>query len=122
MNNHRIEIKNAEVQIFDRNCARFPFGANTDLRKQWHWLQRFMGFTGGGAQGIGRQALAVLSATTYDAGIIKKDRAQNVFSQSFLEFQARMITDYRIKHGAELVQKHKATFAQVENSLVFQLR
>ena len=66
------------------------------------------------AQGIGRQALAVLDATTYDAGIIKRDHAQNVFSQSFLEFQARMITDYRIKHGAELIQKHKATFARVE--------
>ena len=66
------------------------------------------------AQGIGREALQVLDATTYDTGIIKKDRAQNVFSQSFLEFQARMITDYRIKHGAELIQKHKATFARVE--------
>ena len=66
------------------------------------------------AQGIGRQALSVLDATTYDVGIIKKDRAQNVFSQSFLEFQGRMVTDYRIKHGAELIQKHKATFAQVE--------
>ena len=66
------------------------------------------------AQGIGRQALSVLDDITYDPGIVKKDRAQNIFSQSFLEFQARMITDYRIKHGAELVQKHKATFARVE--------
>ena len=66
------------------------------------------------AQGIGRQALSALDGVTYDPGIIKKDRAQNVFSQSFLEFQARMITDYRIKHGAELVQKHKAIFARVE--------
>ena len=66
------------------------------------------------AQGIGRQALSALDGITYDPGIIKKDRAQNVFSQSFLEFQARMITDYRIKHGAELVQKHKAIFARVE--------
>ena len=69
------------------------------------------------AQGIGRQALAVLDGITYDAGIVKKDRAQNIFSQSFLEFQARMITDYRIKHGAELVQKHKATFARVEKAV-----
>ena len=66
------------------------------------------------ANGIGRQALAVLDGTTYDVGIIKKDRAQNIFSQSFLEFQARMITDYRIKQGAALVQKHKAIFSRVE--------
>jgi membrane-bound lytic murein transglycosylase B len=65
-------------------------------------------------QGIGNVALAVLDATTYDAGIIKKDRAQNVFSQSFLQFSGRMATDYRIKHGAELIQKNKATFAAVE--------
>jgi lytic murein transglycosylase len=36
----------------------------------------------------------------------KKDRAQNIFSQSFLEFQVHMIA-ITIKHGAELVQKHK---------------
>jgi len=66
------------------------------------------------AQGMGRQALSVLDGITYDPSVIKKDRAQNVFSQSFLEFQARMITDYRIKQGAALVQKHKAVFARVE--------
>ena len=29
------------------------------------------------AQGLGRQALSALDGVTYDAGIIKKDRAQN---------------------------------------------
>lgn len=66
------------------------------------------------AQGIGRQALSALDGIIYDPSVIKKDRAQNIFSQSFLEFQARMITDYRIKRGAELIQKHKATFSRVE--------
>jgi lytic murein transglycosylase len=66
------------------------------------------------AQGIGTAALSVLDTTTYDTGIIKRDRAQNVFSQSFLEFSGRMVTDYRIKHGAELIQKNKTTFAAVE--------
>ncbi len=66
------------------------------------------------AQGIGGEALSALDSLKYDAGVIKKDRAQNVFSQSFLQFQGRMITDYRIKHGAELIQKHKGIFARVE--------
>ena len=66
------------------------------------------------AQGLGGAALAALDGITYDAGIIKKDRAQNVFSQSFLQFSGRMVTDYRIKHGGELIQKHKSTFAAVE--------
>jgi lytic murein transglycosylase len=66
------------------------------------------------AQGIGPQALAVLDATTYDTGIIKKDRAQNVFAQSFLQFSARMATEYRVKHGGELIQQWKPTFQAVE--------
>jgi lytic murein transglycosylase len=66
------------------------------------------------AQGLSKRALAALDGVRYDAGIIKRDRAQNVFSQSFLEFQARMVTDYRIKQGAALIKKHKNLFSQVE--------
>jgi lytic murein transglycosylase len=66
------------------------------------------------SKGIGRQALSALDGLAYEPGIVKKDRAQNVFAQSFLEFQARMVTDYRIKHGAELIRKHKAVFSRVE--------
>ncbi len=66
------------------------------------------------AQGIGAEALAALNGIKYDTSVIKKDRAQNVFSQSFLQFSGRMVTDYRIKHGAELIQKHKSTFSAVE--------
>jgi lytic murein transglycosylase len=66
------------------------------------------------SQGVGGDALAVLDDISYDAGVIKKDRAQNVFSQSFLQFQGRMVTDYRIKHGAELIQKNKSIFSTVE--------
>jgi lytic murein transglycosylase len=65
-------------------------------------------------QGISGEALAALDSVKYDAVVIKKDRAQNVFSQSFLQFQGRMVTDYRIKHGAELIQKNKSTFSAVE--------
>ncbi len=65
-------------------------------------------------QGVGEEAMAQLRAANYDQSIIKKDRAQNIFSQSFLQFQARMITAYRIKHGAELIQQHKQVFTAVE--------
>jgi lytic murein transglycosylase len=65
-------------------------------------------------QGIGGGALAALNGVKYDTSVIKKDRAQNVFAQSFLQFSGRMVTDYRIKHGAELIQKHKSTFSAVE--------
>ena len=66
------------------------------------------------AQGIGEEALGVLRAAQYDASVIKRDRAQNVFSQSFLQFQGRMVTNYRIKQGAALIRKHKTVFDAVE--------
>jgi lytic murein transglycosylase len=66
------------------------------------------------AQGIGERSLAELDGLQYDPSIVKKDRAQNIFSQSFLEFQARMITKYRIQQGAVLIKKYKPIFAKIE--------
>lgn len=66
------------------------------------------------AMGIARRGIAALDGVGYDPAIIKKDRAQGVFSQSFLEFQARMVSDYRIKQGAALYKKHRAIFDAVE--------
>lgn len=65
-------------------------------------------------RGISEVALNELRATRYDPSVIKRDRAQNVFSQSFLEFQARMITNYRIKQGAALIKTHGRVFQAVE--------
>jgi lytic murein transglycosylase len=66
------------------------------------------------AQGIGKRGLSALNGLSYDRAIIKKDRAQGVFSQSFMEFQTRMVSDYRIKQGAALLKKHSAVFEAVE--------
>ena len=66
------------------------------------------------SMGIAKPGIAALDGVKYDPAIIKKDRAQNVFSQSFLEFQGRMVTDYRIKQGKVLSQQHKAIFTRVQ--------
>ncbi len=66
------------------------------------------------ANGMSRRAIAALDDVAYDPVIVKKDRAQNVFSQSFVEFSNRMVSDYRIKQGAALVQKHRRIFNRVE--------
>jgi lytic murein transglycosylase len=66
------------------------------------------------AAGVSANAVAVLNDVKYDQGIIKKDRAQNVFAQDFLTFQARMATAARIKKGVALIAKNQATFAAVE--------
>lgn len=59
------------------------------------------------AQGIGARGLSALDGVEYQPGIIKKDRAQSVFSQNFLDFQSRMATASRVKTGRALVGKHK---------------
>ena len=66
------------------------------------------------ALGAGERGLSALEGIDYDPAIIKKDRAQGIFSQSFLEFQARMVSDYRIKQGAVLLKKHQRTFDAVQ--------
>ncbi len=66
------------------------------------------------AAGVSAPAVAVLNDVKYDTGIIKKDRAQNVFAQDFLTFQGRMANAARIKKGAAIIAKYKDLFAQVE--------
>ena len=66
------------------------------------------------AQGISGQALAVLDTVQYDTGVIKRDRAQNVFAQSFLQFAGRMASDARIVKGRALIGQNKATFDAVQ--------
>jgi len=64
--------------------------------------------------GIPERGIAALNGVRYDPAIVKKDRAQSVFSQSFLEFQQRMVSDYRIKQGAALNRKHRNLFESIE--------
>ena len=66
------------------------------------------------AQGISGVALAQLDGVQYDANIIKRDRAQNVFAQSFLQFASRMATDGRVTKGRALIAKNQATFDAVQ--------
>jgi lytic murein transglycosylase len=66
------------------------------------------------AAGVGAEGVGALDGVAYDPAIIKKDRAQSVFSQSFLEFQQRTVSDYRIKQGAALLKKHKKVFDGVQ--------
>lgn len=66
------------------------------------------------AKGISGKALAQLDSVRYDAAIIKRDRAQNVFAQSFLQFAGRMATDARVTRGRALIAKNKAVFDAVQ--------
>ena len=65
-------------------------------------------------QGIGKRGLSALRGVEYQPNIVKKDRAQSVFSQAFLDFQAKMVTPNRIKTGRALVAKHKDLWDAIE--------
>jgi lytic murein transglycosylase len=66
------------------------------------------------AAGLGPEAMAALDGVQYDPSIIKKDRAQNIFSISFLDFQAKMVRQDRIVNGGKMIAKYKPLFAAVE--------
>lgn len=66
------------------------------------------------AAGVSKRGLSLLDGVQYQPAIIKKDRSQSVFSLSFLQFQARMVSDYRIKEGAAIVKRNKKLFDAIE--------
>lgn len=77
------------------------------------WMQNFK--REAAAAGISQRTMsAALDGVTYDPAIVRRDRAQGVFSQSFLEFSGRMVAKYRLEKGASLIRKHHATFQRIE--------
>jgi lytic murein transglycosylase len=67
------------------------------------------------ADGISQAAISSgLSGVYFDPAIVKKDRAQGVFTQDFLQFSDRMVAGYRLKQGAANIAKYKNTFERIE--------
>ncbi len=65
--------------------------------------------------GLSRGAInSALANVKFDPAIVKKDHAQGVFTQSFLQFSDRMVSGYRLKTGAANIKKYKNTFAGIE--------
>lgn len=67
------------------------------------------------AQGISPEAVKrSLSGVTFDQSIIRKDRGQGVFRQSFEQFAGRMVSPARLKGGANMLKRHAATLSRIE--------
>lgn len=66
------------------------------------------------AAGVSQNAVAALNGVTFDQSIVNRDRAQGVFSQSFLEFSDRMVNSYRLQNGVRLLGQYSSTFAAIE--------
>jgi lytic murein transglycosylase len=64
--------------------------------------------------GVGERGLSALADARIDPEVLKRDRAQGVFSQTFAEFSGRMINAYRLKHGAANLKKYADVFARAD--------
>lgn len=91
----------AETCTTPTNPAKFP-GWLSGVKKE------------AAGMGISKRAISALDGMTYDPAVIKRDRAQSVFSLTFLEFQARLISGGRLSKGAALIKQHAAIFKKVE--------
>lgn len=66
------------------------------------------------AAGVGEKGLSALAGASIDPNVLKRDRAQGVFTQTFIEFSGRMISAYRLKQGAANLKKYADVFARSE--------
>ena len=77
------------------------------------WLEAFK--KDAAAQGISAKVIADATPhMTFDPAIVRRDRAQSVFNQTFLQFSDRMVGGARIPNGLAKMKQHAALFAQVE--------
>ena len=65
-------------------------------------------------QGISETGLSALRSARRDQKVLRRDRAQGVFTQSFLQFSGRMVNSYRLKQGAANMKRYARVFAQAE--------
>lgn len=66
------------------------------------------------AAGVGSAGLDALEKATMDDKVLARDRAQGVFTQTFLEFSNRMISPHRLKQGAINLKKYADVFARAD--------
>ncbi|MES0030121.1 lytic murein transglycosylase [Mesorhizobium sp. M0040] len=64
--------------------------------------------------GVGAAGLSALENATLDEKALARDRAQGVFTQTFIEFSNRMISSHRLKQGAANLQKYAEVFVRAD--------
>jgi lytic murein transglycosylase len=67
------------------------------------------------ADGIRRETIEnAIGGMTPDQGVISRDRKQGFFSQTFLEFYAKLATKSREQVGRQYLDRHRAIFERAE--------
>ncbi len=65
--------------------------------------------------GISRRTVArALNGMTYDRGVIRRDRGQSFFAQSFWSFQKKLARQYRVNNARRMIKQHRALFKRAE--------
>jgi lytic murein transglycosylase len=69
------------------------------------------------AQGISPRVVAAVSPElTLDPSVLRRDRGQAVFQQTFLQFAKRLVGGYRLPNGRAKMKQHAKTFARIERT------
>lgn len=67
------------------------------------------------SRGITSETLALAAPQMkVDAAVLSRDRGQQVFTQTFVEFATRMAEGYRLPQGKQRIKQNGATFARIE--------
>lgn len=67
------------------------------------------------AEGVSARAVdGALAGVSYDPDVVRRDRGQGVFRQSFEQFSGRMVSQGRLTKGAAMLQRHAALLAGIE--------
>ncbi|NEW60192.1 lytic murein transglycosylase [Sulfurovum sp. bin170] len=59
---------------------------------------------------------SALNGLKYSPSVIKKDRKQNQFSQTFSGFSSKLVSQYRLNKGRKLIRKYGTLFRNIEKS------
>lgn len=103
------------VAIFAATAGAVPVRAQSCNPTQSfeRWLEDVKREAAGA--GISRATIAnVLANVAFDPAIIRKDRGQGVFAQTFLTFSGRMVSSDRLKNGAQRLERYRDAFSRIE--------
>ncbi len=67
-------------------------------------------------QGLSKKTLGNLDGLTYATPVIRADRNQKHFKQSFAQFSGRMISGARVSKGKAMLAKHAKLLSRIEKS------
>jgi lytic murein transglycosylase len=66
------------------------------------------------AEGVGQRGVSALAQANFNPEVVRRDHAQGVFTQTFIEFSTRMESAYRLTHGEANLKKYASVFQAAE--------